>query len=59
MSLGQVKPTKTEESRTVDLTARLVEALRRWQIAPEADALLRGAEPGSLVSRVHAGRCLT
>jgi hypothetical protein len=42
VSLGAVKPTKTEERRTVDLTPRLVGALGDWQAAIEADALAPG-----------------
>jgi integrase len=49
VSLGQVKPTKTEESRTVDLTARLAEAVRGWQAARETEALMNGTDPSPWV----------
>jgi len=44
VSLRAVKPTKTEESRTVDLTQRLSDTLSRWQAVCEADALAAGRD---------------
>ena len=44
ISLRELKPTKTGESRTVDLTVRLVDALGRWQAICEADALAAGGD---------------
>jgi integrase len=44
ISLRAVKPTKTEESRTVDLTQRLTDAMNRWQAICEADALAAGGD---------------
>jgi integrase len=42
ISLRELKPTKTGESRTVDLTLRLADALSRWQAMCEADTLAAG-----------------
>ncbi len=58
VSLGAVKPTKTEERRTVDLTPRLLAALCDWQIAIEADALARGLEPNPWVLPAESGELL-
>ena len=44
ISLRELKPTKTGESRTVDLTLRLADALSRWQAMCEADALAAGCD---------------
>jgi integrase len=44
ISLRELKPTKTGESRTVDLTLRLADALSRWQAICEADALAAGGD---------------
>jgi integrase len=44
---GQVKATKTGESRRVDLTSRLADVLGRWQATSEADALAAGQEDPS------------
>jgi len=44
ISLRELKTTKTGESRTVDLTLRLTEALSRWQATCEADALAIGGD---------------
>jgi hypothetical protein len=41
-----VKALKTHESRTVDLTPRLVSALLRLQVSLEADALMSGEKGG-------------
>ena len=41
----EVKPTKSEARRTVDLTPRRTEALAQWQSAGELAALTTGGEP--------------
>ena len=58
VSLGAVKPTKTEERRTVDLTPRLVVALGDWQAAIEMDALDRGIQPSPWVFPADSGELL-
>jgi integrase len=42
---GKVKPTKTGETRRIDLTARLADALGAYQAQLEADALAADREP--------------
>ncbi len=50
VSLGQIKATKTEESRRVDLAPRLSEALSRWQAGDrEAESLMRGRNPSQWI----------
>lgn len=45
VSRRQVKATKTEETRYVDLTARLADALTAWQATCEAEALAAARDP--------------
>jgi integrase len=61
----EVKPTKSEARRTVDLTPRLTEALAQWQSAGELAALTTGGEPspwmfptstGTLIEAVAIGK---
>ena len=44
VSGGIVKATKTEETRFIDLSRRLADALDRWQAQAEADALVDGRD---------------
>ena len=62
---GEVKPTKSEARRAVDLTPRLAEALAQWQSAGELTALNTGTEPspwmfptstGTLIEVVAVGK---
>ncbi len=61
----EVKPTKSEARRRVDLTPRLTEALAQWQSAGELAALTAGTEPspwmfptstGTLIEVVAVGK---
>jgi integrase len=61
----EVKPTKSEARRKVDLTPRLTEALAQWQSARELGALTSGTDPspwmfptsaGTLIEVVAAGK---
>jgi integrase len=61
----EVKPTKSEGRRRVDLTRRLTEALAQWQSAGELAALTAGTEPspwmfptstGTLIEVVAVGK---
>lgn len=45
VSVREVKPTKSEARRRVDLTRQLTEALAQWQSAGELAALTAGTEP--------------
>jgi len=65
LSDGEVKPTKSEARRKVDLTPRLTEALAQWQSAGELAALTKGGEPspwmfptstGTLIEVVAVGK---
>jgi integrase len=65
VSDGEVKPTKSEARRAVDLTPRLAEALAQWQSAGELAALTAGTEPlpwmfptstGTLIEVVAVGK---
>jgi integrase len=53
LSGEQVKATKTETHRTVELTPRLTQALDRWQTELEKEALVAG--PPRLRMDVHGG----
>jgi integrase len=61
----EVKPTKSEARRRVDLTPRLTETLAQWQSAGELSALTAGTEPspwmfptstGTLIEGVAVGK---
>ena len=65
VSDGEVKPTKSEARRAVDLTPRLAEALAQWQSAGELAALTAGTAPspwmfptstGTLIEVVAVGK---
>jgi integrase len=65
VSDGEVKATKSEARRAVDLTPRLAEALAQWQSAGELAALTAGTEPlpwmfptstGTLIEVVAVGK---
>src|SRR6266851_3644762 len=65
LSDGEVKPTKSEARRPVDLTSRLAETLAQWQSAGELAALTTGTEPspwmfptstGTLIEVVAVGK---
>jgi integrase len=65
VSDGEVKPTKSEARRAVDLTPRLAEAVAQWQSAGELAALTAGTEPspwmfptstGTLIEVVAVGK---
>jgi integrase len=45
LSAGEVKDTKTHETRDVDVTRRLAAALSQYQPVQEAEALAAGVEP--------------
>ena len=49
LSAGEVKSTKTGETRDVDLTRRLAATLGQWQAEQEADALVANREPSPWV----------
>jgi integrase len=55
VSGGRVKATKTEETRIVDLTPRLAEALSQWQAEAEAQALMAGHDISPWVFPSDAG----
>jgi integrase len=52
---GRIKTTKTGESRRVDLTTRLADALSQLQTDTEAEALLAGRDPLPWVFPSEAG----
>src|SRR5437870_4746077 len=58
VSDGEIGPTKTDESRDVDLTTRVAEALAGWQASVEADALVRGKVPSAYVFTSRTGQPL-
>lgn len=55
VSCGEVKATKTEETRIVDLTGRVAAALSDLQVHAEADALAAGRDAGAWVFPSAAG----
>jgi integrase len=55
VSNGEVKPTKTEGRRVVDLTPRLTEALAQWQSAGELDAIANAVQPSPWVFPTATG----
>jgi len=55
VSDGEVKPTKSEARRAVDLTPRLAEALAQWQSAGELAALTADAEPSPWIFPTSTG----
>jgi len=55
LSARQVKTTKTEGTRFVDVTLRLADALSQWQADLEAEALLVAREPSPWVFPSAAG----
>ncbi len=56
VSLGRIKATKTEKTRTVDLSLRLMAALRHRQDHVEAEALMNGREPSPWIFPSSAGK---
>jgi integrase len=58
VSDGEVKPTKSEGRRLVDLTPRLTEALSQWQSAGELEALTRGTAPSPWIFPTATGTLL-
>jgi len=55
VSQGQVGPTKTDESRTVDVTPRLASALVHLQAETEKDALVADVDPCPWIFPSSAG----
>jgi integrase len=55
---GKIGPTKTEESRTVDVSTRLAEALADWQASIEAEALVSNRTPPAYVFPSRTGKPL-
>jgi integrase len=58
VSDGEVKATKSEARRLLDLTTRLTEALSQWQSAGELDALTRDTTPSPWIFPTGTGTLL-